>query len=182
MTQTSTLMRGTTRRVADFFFAPASAAPLAAFRIGVALVLLLQALALSRNLLDLYGSRGIVQWQVMDHVIHPVVPRLQWVSHLLGQFGIAESACVQGVFLVYVSALAAMLLGYRTRVAAIVAWSTHLMMKSSRRAPRSMASIHSPKSPCSIACGLRSAMSFRSTMPRAEPRVDPVPPPGWGCA
>jgi hypothetical protein len=120
----TSLVRRSARRVADFFVAPASPAPLAAFRIGVATVLLLQALTLSRNLLDLYGNRGIVQWQVMDGTVDPIVPRLHWVSSTLGRIGVPDSACVQGVFLIYVAALAAMLLGYRTRIATVIAWLT----------------------------------------------------------
>ena len=63
-----------------FVSAPASPAPLAVFRIGVAAVLLFQALSLTQNLLDLYGARGVVQWQVMDSTVEDFMPRLSWVD------------------------------------------------------------------------------------------------------
>ena len=123
------------RRVASgfvrFVSEPASPTPLAVFRIGVSAVLLFQALSLAHNLLDLYGSRGIVQWQVMDPTLHEWVPRLSWLTEGLGHLGISDAICVKGVFLIYVAALSSMLLGYRTRWAAVVAYLTHLMMKSS---------------------------------------------------
>lgn len=114
-----------------FVATPASPAPLAVFRIGVASVLLFLALSVAQNLLDLYGSRGIVQWQVMDGTIHEFLPRLSWLTDALGRLGIPEGAAVKGVFLVYVTSLSALLVGYRTRWAAIVAYLTHLTMKSS---------------------------------------------------
>ena len=114
-----------------FIAAPASPVPLAAFRIGVTSVLLFQALSLTHNLLDLYGSRGIVQWQVMDSTVDPFLPRMQWLTGPLSHIGVSDAAAVQGVFLVYVAALAAMLVGYRSRMAAGLAWLIHLTMSSS---------------------------------------------------
>ncbi len=114
-----------------FVSAPASPAPLAVFRIGVASVLLFQALSLTQNLLDLYGARGVVQWQVMDPTVQDFVPRLSWATDALGKLGVSDAMAVKGVFLVSVSALAALLVGYRTRYAAILAYLAHVMMKSS---------------------------------------------------
>ena len=49
--------------------------PLAAFRIGLAAVLLVQAGLVAGSLGDLYGSRGIVQWSVTEGMAAPGVPR-----------------------------------------------------------------------------------------------------------
>src|SRR5258707_5930387 len=81
-----------------FVSAPASPAPLAVFRIGVAAVLLFQALSLTQNLLDLYGARGVVQWQVMDSTVEGFMPRLSWVTDALGRLGISDAAGVEGGF------------------------------------------------------------------------------------
>src|SRR5260221_10168755 len=86
-----------------FVSAAASPAPLAVFRIGVAGVLLFQALSLTQNLLDLYGARGVVQWEVMDSTVHSFMPRLSWVTEGLGRIGVSDAAAVKGVFLIYVS-------------------------------------------------------------------------------
>src|SRR5260221_10754299 len=77
-----------------FVSAPASPAPLAIFRIGVAAVLLFQALSLTQNLLDLYGARGVVQWQVMDSPVQELMPRLRSVTDALGRLGISDAARV----------------------------------------------------------------------------------------
>ena len=52
--------------IVRFFTAPASPAPLAALRIGVSTVLLLQGIAVWGSLLDLLGSQGVVQWSVIE--------------------------------------------------------------------------------------------------------------------
>ena len=50
----------------EFVSNPACAKPLAALRMGLASVLILQALSLSGDLDLLYGEVGVVQWNVMD--------------------------------------------------------------------------------------------------------------------
>jgi hypothetical protein len=114
--------------------APASARPLAVFRIGLAAVLLVQALLFAGNLLELYGSRGIVQWSVLDPGTPDYLPRIGWVADALAPLGVSEARSVQLVFLTYVTSLACLLFGWRTRAAAVVAWLTHLMMNLSGRA------------------------------------------------
>jgi hypothetical protein len=127
----SSLFGRLTTGFVQFVSAPASPAPLSVFRIGVAAVLLFEALSLSQNLLDLYGNRGIVQWQVMDSTVESFMPRLRWATDALAKVGVSDAAAVKSVFLIYVAALASLLLGYRTRAAAIVAYLGHVMMKSS---------------------------------------------------
>ena len=71
---------GRLRRVAGaverFLLEPASARPLAVLRVGLAAVLLAQALAISAHLLELYGERGIVQWPIVHDLVPPGVPRV----------------------------------------------------------------------------------------------------------
>jgi len=113
-----------------FVSAPASARPVACLRIGLSLVLLAQALAIAGNVLAFYGPHGIVQWLVIDWAIGPGVPKLSWVADALVPRGATVNGCVQGMFLVYVGSLAALLVGWRTRWAAAVAWVTHLALKT----------------------------------------------------
>lgn len=117
-----------------FLFTPASPAPLAALRIGVASVLLLQALALAGNLMELYGSRGMVQPMITDTTVHPLVPRASWVVNFLGGQGISEETALRGLFAVYVGSLACLAMGYGTRVASVLSWMTHLMLKANATA------------------------------------------------
>jgi hypothetical protein len=124
-----------------FVSAPASARPLAFFRIGIAAVLLIQAYWLAGNLLELYGKEGIVQRELTEQFTSPGIPRLSWAEDYLQEFyvtgdddGTREAACaddaVRIVFLLYVSSLAFLLLGWRTRLAGFLAWLTHLTMNS----------------------------------------------------
>jgi hypothetical protein len=117
-----------------FLAAPASCRPLAIFRIGVAAVLLLQALALMGALLALYGENGLVGWSVSAAMGQPSAPRLSWLAAALAPLSISATACVQGAFLTYVAALAALLIGWQTRVAAVLACLLHLMLVSTAQA------------------------------------------------
>lgn len=122
------------RGLVDFVSRPASPRPLAALRIGLAAVLLAQALALAGCLVELYGRHGLVQWCV-DTVPNPRgLPRLAWVVEALAPLGISDVAAVRTVFLAYVASLACLLLGWRTRAAAVVAWLTHTALKTSGNA------------------------------------------------
>ncbi len=118
----------------SFVSAPASARPLAVLRIGLAAVLLIQALALGEKLLDLYGARGIIPWQVGEALTPPGVPRIAWVVGQLAPLGVSPDDCVRGVFLAYVAGLACLLVGWHTRLAALVAWLTHLALTVSGNA------------------------------------------------
>jgi hypothetical protein len=115
--------------VGRWLTAPAGGRPLAALRIGLAAVLLGQAFEIAGSLHALYGEHGILQWVVNPYNDPPGLPRLTWVVAALAPLGVGAAAAVQGVFLVYVASLACLLLGWRTRTAAALAWLTHLMMK-----------------------------------------------------
>lgn len=105
-----------------------TAEPLAALRIGTALVLLVQAASLAPHLLELYGERGLVQWPIVQALTPPGAPRIAWVVQSLAPLGVSPEACVRGVFLLYLGALSALLLGWRTRGAALTALLGHIML------------------------------------------------------
>jgi hypothetical protein len=107
---------------------------LAVFRIGVAAVLLVQAFMLTGSLLDLYGNLGVVQWRISEGVGSSPIPRIGWLESVLGPYGVSDVACVRGVFLLYITSLACLLIGWQTRVAAVLAWLTHLAMNVSGNA------------------------------------------------
>src|SRR5262245_6879826 len=110
----------------QFALAPASAKPLAVLRIGLAWVLLVQAMAIAPSVLDLFGPRGVVQPELSETMVVPGVPRLSWVIGALAPLGISEAFTVKAAFVLYVAGLSALMFGWRTRVAAVVAWSLHL--------------------------------------------------------
>lgn len=118
----------------SFAAAPASARPLAALRIGLAAVLLFQAFSLAGSLPALYGSRGVVQWSVMEGTLPAGMPRIAWLTRALAPLGVSDLLGVRVVFLLYVVSLACLLIGWRTCTGAVVAWLTHLMLKTTGHA------------------------------------------------
>ncbi|WP_437591265.1 HTTM domain-containing protein [Sorangium sp. So ce1000] len=116
------------RSIERFALAPASAAPLAALRIGLAAVLLLQAALVAPALFELYGRSGILQGTLRDVFARTELPRIGWAVALLAPLGVGEDPVILGTGVIYVVALAALLIGWRTRAAAVLAWLTHLML------------------------------------------------------
>jgi hypothetical protein len=114
----------------DFIARPASARPLAALRIGLAAVLLAQTASLAGSLNELYGSLGLAQRPVTEAMTPPGVPRLGWATDALAACGVPEADAIRAAFGVYAASLVALLLGWRTRPAAAVAWLAHLMFKA----------------------------------------------------
>lgn len=114
--------------VERFFFAPARATPLAALRIGLALVLLAQAALIAPAFFALYERSGVLQGVVRDNLARPGLPDLGWLIRTLGGVGIGEAWILTTTGIVYLLSLTALLVGWRTRIAAVVAWLTHLTL------------------------------------------------------
>lgn len=107
------------------FVMPMSPWPLAWFRIGLSAVLLVQALSLIGHLDDLYGRHGIVEWNVNSESWPAAVPSVAWLDHALVRVRMSQAYAVPLTFAVYIASLASLLLGYRTRLSAVVAWLAH---------------------------------------------------------
>ncbi len=103
-----------------FVSAPASPKPLAALRIGISGILLFQALAIAGALVELFGSRGIMQW--MNEPLTVGLPRMRWFVDLAARVNLDETFCLRAVFLTYVGSLGCLLVGWHTRTAAVIAW------------------------------------------------------------
>jgi hypothetical protein len=113
-----------------FLTAPASGRPLAFLRIGLCVVLLIQAWALWANLDQLFGCFGLVQWSVAESIAPDGVPRVGWISSLLG---LDPATSLHGLFLLYVMSLVGLLVGWRTGCMTAIAWLTHLALMTSGR-------------------------------------------------
>jgi hypothetical protein len=128
----SSLQRGFT----SFVAAPATAHPLAALRIGLSGALIVQALAIAASIVDLFApTHAIVQWTLTESVLVPGMPRMRWLVELLAPLGVSEAACVRSVFILYVAGLSALMMGWHSRLAAVIAWFTHLTLMMSDRTP-----------------------------------------------
>lgn len=111
-----------------FVSEPASCRALAVLRVGLALVLLVQAFTLMDNVLFFYGEQGIVQWSVSSLLVGPDRPHLAWLMPVLEPLGIGAEESVRGTFLIYAASLAALLIGWQTRLAAVLACLTHMVL------------------------------------------------------
>ena len=111
-----------------FFLAPAWATPLAALRIGLALVLLVQAALIVPAFFVLYERSGVLQGTLRDELARPGLPYLGWLIRWLGSVGMSEAVVLVSTGLVYTASLTALLLGWRTRLSAAFAWFTHLTL------------------------------------------------------
>ncbi len=128
----ATVKRGRLARVGHamerFFLAPARAMPLAALRIGLTLVLLAQAALIAPAFFVLYERSGVLQGVVRDGLARPGLPYLGWLIRTLGRVGVEEALILTATGIVYLLSLVALLVGWRTRIAAAVAWLTHLTL------------------------------------------------------
>ncbi len=135
MTATVLSLPGLGRRLLargeEFFSRPASARPLAVLRIGLALVLIVQALFIARSLPELYGEHGVVGWPITNGLAPRGVPRISWLLSALPTGSASADACLRGAFLLYLAGLGGLLVGWHTRLAALVSWLTHLALNTS---------------------------------------------------
>jgi hypothetical protein len=106
-----------------FFLAPSTAEPLAFFRIGIALLGLVQGGWLAGNIALLYGPEGLVPWSISSGIVDPYLPQLSWLRPLAAVTGVAADSWVYILMCTYLASLTALLFGKYTRYAAFVAWA-----------------------------------------------------------
>ena len=107
-----------------------AARPLAVLRIGLAAVLLGQAISLAPSLFLFFGEHGIVQSPIVTALVPAALPRITYLIELLAPFGLGERMTLLACFGIYVAALQLLLVGWNTRAAAVVAWLLHLSLKT----------------------------------------------------
>src|SRR5205823_2527308 len=105
-----------------FFFAPASPRPLGALRLGVALVLLAQALMVRNEVLQLFAHDGIVQGALAEYLSRPDAPHVSWFVRCAGSWGIDEAATIYTLGGAYLLGLVLLAAGLFTRFASVLVW------------------------------------------------------------
>ncbi len=125
------MLRRAKAAVGEFLLQPASARPIAFMRIGIAAALIGEAAVIAPHLHEYFGSLGLVQEPVSDALGHWSLPSLPALARWLSLTGLTERGVVQVAFAVYVLALHLLLLGFRTRTAAVVSWLLFLAFKRS---------------------------------------------------
>lgn len=122
-------MRARLPRAADavrrFWVTPASPDSAAFLRLALGVLALLQLAALWPHLLSLYGNFGFVQWTLVEEGNSAWVPSIGKVALLLADWGVASTTTVHLLFGLYGASLIGLLVGYRTRLFAGLAWITH---------------------------------------------------------
>ena len=110
-----------------FFLSPSSGAPLAFFRIAIALLGLVQAGWLAGSIALLYGENGLVPWAISDGIVDPYLPQLSWLKPVSELTGLSPDTWVYIIMGIYLLSLIMLLLGKFTRIAAFTAWALHMM-------------------------------------------------------
>jgi uncharacterized membrane protein YphA (DoxX/SURF4 family) len=123
-------VRRAVRAVEQFLFRPSSPIPLAALRIAIASVLLLQAWQLAPELQAFFGRQGIIATALTDLFIKDqYMPRVQLLTDWLGShLGWNEHSGLAACGAVYVLSLLCILAGFRARTAAAVACFFHAIL------------------------------------------------------
>lgn len=113
-----------------FLLAPARPAPFAALRIGLAGVLLVQALQVAPMLRAFYHHGGLLRGPLLDTFTPAHLPPLGRLAPALALSGVMESLALTACGLLYLGSLVGLLLGWRTRLTTLAAWLLHLLFAS----------------------------------------------------
>jgi hypothetical protein len=108
-------------RLEAFFFPPASQRPMAVLRVVLSLILLIQALAFSNQLFELYGDQGILQ----GSLAHYLTGGDLGIRALFQNVGISETLWLRVMFTAYTLSLLALVVNFGGRIAAGTACLTH---------------------------------------------------------
>lgn len=109
----------------------ASFRPLAVLRIGLALLLLSQAALLLAYRDWLLDAEGLVAWPVAEQFLAPGLPAMGRLHALVGQpLGLGERGFANAVLGLHALGALLLLVGWRTRAAAVLAWLTFLPLKN----------------------------------------------------
>ncbi len=110
------------------FFPPATAKPFAALRIAVAAILLGQGFLLAPGLHELYGENGLIQNSLASYLAHPFSINVAHVAQWLAPYGVTSAQALNGIFVGYLVSLSFLLLGWRTRLAAVMVYLLHSVL------------------------------------------------------
>jgi hypothetical protein len=114
-----------------FWLDPVTPEAAAFLRLALAALALVQLAVLWPHLLMLYGNFGFVQWAVVEASNNAWVPSIGKIALVLARCGIDSSTAVHLLFGLYGASLLVLLIGYRTRWFAVLAWLCHAVTLNS---------------------------------------------------
>jgi hypothetical protein len=115
------------KAIENFFFRPASPKPLGVLRMGLALILLIQAFMCSNQLFEWYGTQGLLQRGVAESFAAFSIPQTTQFIRWGADIGIGERTTLITMALLYLASLLALLVGFYTRTASLLSWMFHLI-------------------------------------------------------
>ena len=124
------IMKKSLSIIGHFFYQPVAAETLGCFRIVVSVFALIQFLILFPDWMLLYGPNGILPWQVTDTLATSYMPGLTKFMNLFSFINISAEGTVYTVTAIYFFSLVGLLMGYKTRIMAILAWLSHLTINT----------------------------------------------------
>lgn len=125
-----TPLRSFLEKVDVFFTSPQSPAPLGIFRILMAAFVLLQAFTWFPDWQAFFGQDAWIQWEISRALNQSWNLHLSKIYAWLQPLGLSENTVVYGLFWVYVTAATGLLVGWHTRLWAILTWFCHLVIMS----------------------------------------------------
>jgi len=115
------------KRFVHWFTQPDSPLPLAWFRILVAAFCLVNIAVIRDSIMDVYGQYGFVQWAITRVNLYPGLPHIGDFALLLARWGFTPDQTVWLFMGFYVLALCGLLVGFASRLMAILAWFIHFL-------------------------------------------------------
>ncbi|MCX6129891.1 MAG: DCC1-like thiol-disulfide oxidoreductase family protein, partial [Proteobacteria bacterium] len=116
------------REIPLFFWKPAEAKPLAALRIGLSILLIIQAFVLRNWIFDFLASDGLVQAPLSQDLWTaniPNIPNISWLTQWISPSFLTEEKAILLICSLYAGSLFLLGLGLFTRVSSILTWLLH---------------------------------------------------------
>ena len=116
------------RRVVDFFETPQSPEPLGFFRIALAGFALLQAAVWYPDWMAFFGPEGWLQWEISLALNTGLQIHIQHVHEIVRHLGLRAEQTVMVFFWCYAASLVGLLVGWHTRIWAVLAYLCHYII------------------------------------------------------
>ena len=113
------------KKINTFFTEPISPKPLGVYRLLIAAFGLLQAVLWYPDWHAFLGQEGWIQWEISRALNESWRLHMYYVYSLLKPLGVSAAFTVEAFFWVYVGCLIGLLLGWYTRIWAILTWALH---------------------------------------------------------
>lgn len=109
----------TIKKLYSYLFAEIEGSNLGIFRILTSIVTIVMMISLIPDLLNIFGSNGYFNQEIMDVFKSSLVPRIEWIlTPLKNLFGLSEQVALFAILFLYMGSLILLLLGVATRVSA----------------------------------------------------------------